>query len=555
MYTRLKRLAALALLVPAGLAGAQAIDFETLPGGGSTADRQPISDQYVADFGVRFDLVDAITLESIGSPLIAKVGGAQTAFEGCGADTPLDGEGVGSSFLTDDTTISNEAGTLLLTYTDPVAQAAGVILDIDRRTGTAYEEWTVEALDASMGVIDTVVLTAPFGISPCGTAGTGSGDARALGFLFSHDTDDIHFILLRYTGNANPIGLAFDNFTPTTIPPAPTATASADITSPCVGDPITITALPEQGLPGFAYQWQQAPPMGSFTDIQGETNQTLIAPALNEGISYRAVVSDALSRQAITNPVIINNARPHGWALKVETAAGSGVYDTITTNIVPYIFDENITTIYDWRVGEEYYHGEEPPLHLDRSHMFMAIAPGGQALVVVHDSADPNTGGRAEMSASFTGATPSFMFKDDPTGDTYAGGGTSLLRMRQNWTAPNTDGWAAGPLSGSWSAQVQFSDTFSGAPTIDGLSEWYFHSSDGSTYELPLEEDRIVLIEAYCDPCPADLTNDGELDFFDVSAFLDAFAKQDPLVDFTNDGLFDFFDVSAFLDAFGAGCP
>ena len=56
-------------------------------------------------------------------------------------------------------------------------------------------------------------------------------------------------------------------------------------------------------------------------------------------------------------------------------------------------------------------------------------------------------------------------------------------------------------------------------------------------------------------PCLADLTDDGQLDFFDVSAFLDAFAKQDPLVDHTSDGLFDFFDVSAFLDAFAQGCP
>tara|TARA_R110002072_G_scaffold42064_22_gene119302 strand:+ start:215049 stop:216437 length:1389 start_codon:yes stop_codon:yes gene_type:complete len=55
--------------------------------------------------------------------------------------------------------------------------------------------------------------------------------------------------------------------------------------------------------------------------------------------------------------------------------------------------------------------------------------------------------------------------------------------------------------------------------------------------------------------CPADLTGDRALDFFDVSAFLDAFAKQQPSADFTGDGAFDFFDVSAFLDHFAAGCP
>ena len=56
-------------------------------------------------------------------------------------------------------------------------------------------------------------------------------------------------------------------------------------------------------------------------------------------------------------------------------------------------------------------------------------------------------------------------------------------------------------------------------------------------------------------PCVADLTHDGVLNFFDISAFLSLFSAQDPLADFTNDGSFNFFDVSAFLQAFAAGCP
>ena len=55
--------------------------------------------------------------------------------------------------------------------------------------------------------------------------------------------------------------------------------------------------------------------------------------------------------------------------------------------------------------------------------------------------------------------------------------------------------------------------------------------------------------------CPPDLNNDGTLDFFDVQAFLNSFASQDPRADFTGDGLFDFFDVQAFLNAYAAGCP
>ena len=55
--------------------------------------------------------------------------------------------------------------------------------------------------------------------------------------------------------------------------------------------------------------------------------------------------------------------------------------------------------------------------------------------------------------------------------------------------------------------------------------------------------------------CPADLNGDGNLDFFDVSAFLTAYNAQDPAADFNGDGSFNFFDVSAFLSAFNAGCP
>lgn len=64
-----------------------------------------------------------------------------------------------------------------------------------------------------------------------------------------------------------------------------------------------------------------------------------------------------------------------------------------------------------------------------------------------------------------------------------------------------------------------------------------------------------VSSEVCNDGCPADLTGDGNLDFFDVSAFLSAFSNQDAAGDFNGDGSYDFFDVSAFLSAFSAGCP
>lgn len=56
-------------------------------------------------------------------------------------------------------------------------------------------------------------------------------------------------------------------------------------------------------------------------------------------------------------------------------------------------------------------------------------------------------------------------------------------------------------------------------------------------------------------PCAADLTGDGELNFFDISVFLAAFSAQDPSADINNDGVFNFFDVSGYINLFSAGCP
>jgi endonuclease/exonuclease/phosphatase family metal-dependent hydrolase len=56
-------------------------------------------------------------------------------------------------------------------------------------------------------------------------------------------------------------------------------------------------------------------------------------------------------------------------------------------------------------------------------------------------------------------------------------------------------------------------------------------------------------------PTPPDFVDDDQLNFFDVSAFLNLFAKEDPSADTNNDGSFNFFDISEFLNAYGAGCP
>lgn len=70
-----------------------------------------------------------------------------------------------------------------------------------------------------------------------------------------------------------------------------------------------------------------------------------------------------------------------------------------------------------------------------------------------------------------------------------------------------------------------------------------------SNYTIP------VALEFGCETCVADLNGDGVLDFFDVSAFLNAYNSADPQADLNGDGILNFFDVSAFLNEYNNGCP
>ena len=96
------------------------------------------------------------------------------------------------------------------------------------------------------------------------------------------------------------------------------------------------------------------------------------------------------------------------------------------------------------------------------------------------------------------------------------------------------------------------SDVFGKSVAIsDGIASVGADLADG----LVGESGAVYLFGAQPQGCPADLNGDGSLNFFDVSAFLTAFAANNPIADFSFDGAFNFFDVSAFLTAFAAGCP
>ena len=56
-------------------------------------------------------------------------------------------------------------------------------------------------------------------------------------------------------------------------------------------------------------------------------------------------------------------------------------------------------------------------------------------------------------------------------------------------------------------------------------------------------------------PCPGDFNNDGVLNYFDISSFVQSYSQGDIRADFhEHDGVFNFFDINAFIDAYSAGC-
>lgn len=120
----------------------------------------------------------------------------------------------------------------------------------------------------------------------------------------------------------------------------------------------------------------------------------------------------------------------------------------------------------------------------------------------------------------------------------------------QFFSGPNATGELLLEFRDQQNTGVNFNiDRFVGG-TITGTTRIRSFRMSNATGNLELDE----LIFAF-HPCPADSNNDGTLNFFDVSAFLDAFTNADPFGDFNSDGQFNFFDVSDYISAFNQGCP
>jgi hypothetical protein len=188
------------------------IDFETVPGSAS-ADQLAIFSQYQGLFGVTF------SLSTGGTPFLEAVGSADVGNgfvnDNLGGLPDVAASGYTNQlknfFLRLGTTTleSLPVPRLVITYSAPVTAASAEIWDIDAQ-GPGTEQWLVEAYNGANAVVDSSA-------SPLGTNnGSGSLDGKPWAWSFNHGmTADIHRIELSFTGSkTNGIGLAFDNFSP-----------------------------------------------------------------------------------------------------------------------------------------------------------------------------------------------------------------------------------------------------------------------------------------------------------------------------------------------------
>ncbi len=210
----------------------------------------------------------------------------------------------------------------------------------------------------------------------------------------------------------------------------------------------------------------------------------------------------------------------------------------------------------DPRAANEEFPFDRPKLHSELAQTNPMIVPGGNAGT---DGFEPKIIAVVPPNIGNTG------FK---VGVDYALGGA------QAWVAVSESEPSNGEVP---------SDTLLGPFTLNGMSagDGYataFYpiddaSMDGQTFYMQwiiadpsapggLARSDIARVTPFCTmiaacspQCLADIDGNGTLDFFDVSAFLNAYNTSDPIADLDGSGTFDFFDVSVFLNAFGDGCP
>lgn len=217
--------AIVAMVFVARFSLAQSVSFETTPAGGTPVDDSalPMGTPYVfagplsINFGFDSDSNGTVDTDAVFEQVAGPQSEPNIGFVGSnGIDIPdagLFGQ-LGTWFLRSSTSGSN-FGKLVIQYTTAltVTSASGEIWDIDGDPPDT-EQYRVQAFDSSDALLGTI--DSPVGSLPTLTAPL---DGQPWQFVFSGLSGSIDHIEISFIGTkTSGIGLAFNNFYPTTVP-------------------------------------------------------------------------------------------------------------------------------------------------------------------------------------------------------------------------------------------------------------------------------------------------------------------------------------------------
>ncbi|MCR9077300.1 MAG: hypothetical protein NXI07_14780, partial [bacterium] len=243
----------------------------------------------------------------------------------------------------------------------------------------------------------------------------------------------------------------------------------------------------------------------------------------------------------------------------IVTVPSAGSYNTVALDDLTVAFEDNFETNMGWVA---YTTGG--------SASFIRAEPNGYGLGDPDSDADGS--GQCYVTSNINGLdvdNGSVWLRSPPIDITGVEDGVVRLSVWMTGTGPDsmdiefsgnagisyTDVMSITSTNGSWMDVAIDLAAMNPVSNIIQLRISVTDAGADTTVEGGVDAFRISSEVCDTSSCPADLTGDGVVDFFDVSAFLAAFNAMDPAADFTGDGSFDFFDVSSFLDAFGDGCP
>lgn len=198
-----------ALLAAASTASASVINFETIPGG-APHNKLQITNQFEATHGIRFSVSDGTPFElgMYGDPE------GDGWIDDHGNRNVLHPDFEFGDYFARYANAQVPGRYLIIEYTSP-AQAAGFdIIDIDnnRPNNPNYflEEWTIRLFEENGEV--------PFHTRVISNLDPDTGDTWPTRFEFSFDSARISRIEVEFTGISMQPGLAFDNFSPISVP-------------------------------------------------------------------------------------------------------------------------------------------------------------------------------------------------------------------------------------------------------------------------------------------------------------------------------------------------